>query len=208
MRIFCSIVLSFLANLVSAQGFLAHVSPDKVDGMFVNWTKGRLLFDSGDSINCDIRFDQLNQNMDVRYQGVELEIPFPDIASFNFYDSAKHRTRFFEKVVVESGKVVLVEYIFKANKASLLEERFIRKFHMAYPDPVTFEKRKFRITMPVEKKFLYNAATKKVLLMSRSNLLIITNDKAREMKNFLHEQRLRMETDEDFILALTHYDRL
>jgi hypothetical protein len=207
MRISCTIVVCLFANLVSAQ-FLSHVSPDKVDGMFVNWTKGQMLFDTGDSINCDIRFDQLNQNMDVRYQGVDLEIPFADITSFNFYDSAKRRSRYFEKVVVQSGKVVLMEYLFKSKKASLLEERFIRKFHMAYRDPLTLDKREFRITMPVEKKFLYNAVTKDALLMSRSNLLIITKDKAREMRKFIDENRLRLETDDDFIVALKHYDLL
>jgi hypothetical protein len=209
MRVLLLILLAAIPGFIRAQAIpLSHVPAEKVDGMFVNWTKGQMFFDNGEEIDCDIRFDQLNQNMDVRYQGVDLEIPYADIQSFNFYDSAKHQQRFFEKIVVASGKVVLMEHVYKANKAALMEERFIRKFHMTYPDPATLEKRKFRLAMPVAKKFLYVAETKQALVMTYPNLLLIAGNKARDVKAFVQAERLQMEKVEDFIRALAYYDQL
>ena len=207
MRFLFAALLAVAPVLIQAQ-LLSRVPAEKVDGMFVNWAQGRIYFESGESIDCDIRFDQLNQNMDVRYQGADLEIPYTDIQSFDFLDPARHQQRYFEKVVVQSGKIVLMEYVFKGAKAALMEERFIRKFHMSYPDPTTLEKRKLRITMPIEKKFLYVTETKQALLMTYANLLTIAGDNAEDIKAFVRKHHLRMENDKDFVRVLEYYDQL
>lgn len=198
--------LLFVTAVISHAAF-CQIPAEKVQGMYINWSPATILLVSGEDIDCTMRFDQLNQNMEVRYQDHFLDIPFEDISAFNFYDSIKQERRFFEKIMVPSGKQVMMEYLFENETSAILQERFIRSFHMTYPSP-TLERRDFFYTAPVEKKFLYHKATRKALVLSRQNLLVLLRDKKREINEFIAQNKLRFSNQDDYMTVLHYYDTL
>jgi hypothetical protein len=195
------------AILFVCQAGLSQIAVGAVDGMYVNWCAGSVSLTSGEKIICQIRFDQLNQNMDVRYNNQILEIPSADIAAFEFYDSVKQERRVFEKIQVPSGKLVMMEYLFQNKRAAILQERFIRNFHMVYVS-VNLEPRKFRYTAPIEKKFLLHKGTRLALTVSPQNLVTILQDKKREVNAFIKQNKIRFDDVDDYITVLNYYETL
>jgi hypothetical protein len=197
-----------LMIIVSSYNVLSQIPPEEVDGMYVNWSAATMSLVSGEEFDCEIRFDQLNQNMEVNYQGNLLEIPQNEIKAFNFYDSIKQQRRFFEKIIIPSGKIIMMEYLFQNSKTAILQERFIRSFHMVYPSATTLERQDFYYTAPVEKKFLLLKNTGKALVLSKQNLLSLLQNNKEEVNSFISQNKLDLENIDDCIKVLNFYDSL
>ncbi|HEY0770966.1 MAG TPA: hypothetical protein VGD31_11600, partial [Sphingobacteriaceae bacterium] len=79
-----------LTSSLSAQ----HATHEKFS---LAWTKGEVVFKTGDTINCDIRFNQTGDKpiLQISHSGHTLTIPVSDVSEFSFFDSKKNRSRHF-----------------------------------------------------------------------------------------------------------------
>lgn len=194
------IILALAPTILSAQ----QLTSEKFS---LVWTKGQVVFKSGDTLHCDLRFNQTGDKaiLQISESGHTLTLPICDVRNFSFYDERKNRERTFsafQKAGTATDQEIYMEKIYFDNHFSILNHKT-----MEVPPELNFSR---FVGKPVKthKKYLLNESTGELLPLSRENLLALLEPKKTEILSYVKARNIRFKRIADFISVFEYHNSL
>ena len=172
----------------------------------LDWTDGVVVFNTGDTLQCDMRFNQAGAHpiLQIRKQGHTLTIPSNDVKQFSFFDSAKNRTRTFTSFPSPEAvnQACYMERIYGDSHFSILNRKTIEI--ASELDLVRFA------VKPVKtyKRYLFNESTGELLPLSKENLFQLLSTKKSEIQSYVRSNGIRFRRISDFIKVFEYHNSL
>ncbi|MBT1703082.1 hypothetical protein [Chryseosolibacter indicus] len=172
------------------------------------WHEGTVVFHSGDTINCKLRFTriasegliQVLQNHQIRIFTVK------DVSSFSYFDKKQNRTRTFFSLPIQPDLVsrkheVFLEHIYSSDKFCILNYKTLGYKETSLFNP--FQKKRV-----VNKPYVFSNATGDILPMSRENVLLLMQEKKKNIISYLNTNNIKLKSLPDFIDLLEYHQSI
>lgn len=196
-RLFLPAFLFFSASV------FAQITSEK---FLLEWRKGAVVFKTGDTLLCDVRFNQAGAQpiLQIRKEGYTLTVPTKDVNQFSFFDTGKNRQRIFASFrnPNPAGQEFYMEKIYGDTHFSILNHKTIEK-----PEELNFIRfvgRPFK----TYRKYLRNESTGELLPLSRESLLQLLEPKKPEILSFVRTKGIRFKRIADFITVFEYHNSL
>jgi hypothetical protein len=196
------LILPFLCLIAS----ITHAQTGNSSNFSLSWSHGQVFFKSGDTLSCNLRFNQNagHHVLQVSEEGVVVTLPIKDVQSFSYFDSVKSRTRNFTafKNQHHVAQEYYMERIYADPMFSILNHKTIE-----VPDELHFIR---FIGKPVKtyKKYIQYQPTGKLVPLSRESLLLLLQPKREQILSFVKDHGLRFRRVSDFIRVLEYHSTL
>ena len=173
----------------------------------LDWKKGKVVFESGDTIQCMVRYNTSLPEGIVQVQDGEttVSLSVKDLRAFQFHDDSRNRDRFFQRVVLsdedhDEGQPYFCEVLYRNATFSILKHRAVGVpyEHMNYTRFI----RKHSI---ITERFIVHQPTGKMLSLSRENALSLMENKLPEINSFIEENSIRFKSVTDYIRVLNFH---
>ena len=174
-----------------------------------DWNEGRVVFNTGDTLNCYLRFNQAVPHglLQVQEDGNAITIPVKDVREFSFFDPRKTRHRKFFSVPVSEDHQLTKEYfmecLYDDQKFTILKHRTIGTPY-DYMNYSRFISRPSRIT----KQYILDITTGSVLPLSKENVLQLTGNKKPEITSFIQSNSIKFKSVTDYIHVFEYLSSL
>jgi hypothetical protein len=172
----------------------------------LDWTNGVVIFKTGDTLQCDLRFNQAGAQpiLQIGKTGHTLTVPTRDVRQFSFFDSLKNRNRIFTSFQNPNipTQEFYMEKIYADSHFSILNHKTMEK-----PDELNFIR---FVGKPFKtyKKYLLNEWTGELLPLSRENLFQLLEPKKSEILSFVRTNGIRFKRLADFITVFEYHNSL
>lgn len=182
-------------------------NPNSPIHFYPDWTQGFVVLESNDTISCTLRYSQIVPEglLQVLEEETILTLSVRDVKCFFFMDPAKNRYRkFFTLSVPLNGKVhreMFLEYIYGNEKVSILNHKTMGLAH-SYMEFTPFKQ-----PVPVNKLYLLDCRTGKVLPMSEDNALSLL-DKRALVTGFIEANGIRFRKLSDYVRVFEYESSL
>lgn len=199
----------FLSFMLSAS-FLQVPSvnnPNTPVYFYPDWTPGFVVLETNDTVSCTLRYSQMVPEglLQVLDRETILTLSVKDVKCFFFLDSARNRYRkFFTLTVPLDGvmdREMFLEYIYGNDKVSILNHKTMGLAH-SY-----MEFTPFKHPVPVNKLYLLDCRTGKVLPISEENALSLLESKKR-VTSFIETNGLRFRKLSDYVKVFEYDNSL
>jgi hypothetical protein len=193
-------VLFFLTTIsLSAQWF-------KPASYSMAWNSGHLVFNSGDSVKCLIRYNVAASHSTLQIKDGEnvLTISPRDLKSFSFYDSSRSKTRTFTSLKVQSpGNEVFLETLYWDSKFRILN-------HKTFGIPYEYMEYTRFISRPtlISRKYIFDVSSGKLLPASKENILSLLNSRKDEVAAYIDQHHIKFKRVADYIAVLKYHSSL
>lgn len=189
--------------LISFSSLFAQQTSEK---FLLEWTNGIVIFTTGDTLQCEMRFNQAGAHpiLQIRNQGHTLTLPTRDVKQFTFFDTTKNRARTFSSFA-NSEKVnqtCYMERIYGDAHFSILNRKTIET-----PNELDF----IRFAMKparTYKRYLFSESTGELLPMSKENLFQLLETKKSEIESYVRTNGIRFRRISDFIKVFEYHNTL
>lgn len=196
-RLFLPALLFFSASL------FAQTTSEK---FLLEWTSGVVIFKTGDTLQCDIRFNQAGAQpiLQIRKEDHTLTVPTRDVKQFSFIDKVRNRIRSFSSFQNPNApsQEFYMEKIYSDSHFSILNHKTMESAE---------ELKLIRFAAkPVKtyKKYLRNESTGELLPLSRESLLQLLEPKKPEILSFVRTKGIRFKRIADFIMVFEYHNSL
>jgi hypothetical protein len=172
----------------------------------LEWSRGRIIFKSGDTLVCDLRFNQTGVQHLLQLNDVSgiFTVPIKDVKSFSYFDSRKNRNRIYTSFHHEQLKEqeYYMERIYVADHISILNHKT-----MEVSDELNFSR---FIAKPVKthKKYILQEDTGEILPLSRENLFTVFQARKGEILSYVKAKGIRFRSVSDFIEVIEYHNSL
>lgn len=190
----------FFSFLMSAS--LLNLPPQKDAKVpvrfFPDWTAGLVVLETGDTVSCTLRFNQMVPEglLQVLDGDNVLTLSVKDVTCFFFFDPRKNRYRkFFTLSVPMDGFVkreMFLEYVYGNENVSILNHKTMGLAH-AYMEFTPMKQ-----PVPLNKQYLLDCRTGKLLPMSEENALSLLDEK-QKVSAFIEDNRIRFRKLSDYV---------
>lgn len=187
--------------------FTASLSAQTLNEKFLlHWTSGTVIFKTGDTLVCDLRFNQTGTQpiLQINNEGQTITVPTRDVKAFSFYDEAKRRTRSFSTFSNPNipSQEFYMEKIYRDGHFSILNHKTMEK-------PDEFKLMPFA-AKPVKtyKKYLMDEITGELLPLSRESLFQLLEPKRSEIMSYVKTRGIRFRRIADFISVFEYHNSL
>jgi hypothetical protein len=183
-----------------------YVKGQTAENFSLAWAPGRIHFKSGDTLNCELRFNQTGGHhiLQVSDQGQVVTLPIKDVQSFSYFDEAKARQRLFSTFRNPDflNQEYYMEHIYANREFSILNRKT-----MEVPPELNFSR---LIAKPVRthKKYICHASSGKVLPLTRESLLEVLEPNRDKVLAFVKDRGIRFRRIADFIQVFEYYNSL
>lgn len=194
-------------NLLAFLCCIASVAWSQTSESFsLAWSRGQIQFKTGDTLNCQLRFNQSagHHVLQVSEDGQVVTVPIQDVRSFTYFDNKKQRDRHFS--AFRSGDFAhhefYMEHIYATREFSILNHKT-----MEVPGELNFSR---FIGKPVKthKKYICHEPTGKVLPLSRESLLVLLEGNRDKVLSYVKVRNIRFRRIADFIEVFEYYNSL
>lgn len=174
-----------------------------------NWSEGKIVFTSGDTLTCRLRFNRTSLDNVVHVQEGDqfISIVAADIHSFSFFDTEKQRERNFINMTLPAlradSQQFLVEKIYDDGRFSILTQR---TFEMPYQNLQLI--RFLGKPVPVYKKYIQDNVSGELMPLNRENTMKLMGPKKMEVSTFIDERHIRFKKVSDFINVFEYHASL
>jgi hypothetical protein len=186
--------------------FSVTVSAQTSEKFSLEWTNGLVVFKTGDTLRCDLRFNQTGALpiLQISRDAHVLTIPTKDVKLFSFFDDNRNRTRTFTTFAdnQRSETEYFMERIYADNHFSILNRKT-----MEVPQELNFS-RFFGKPIRTYKKYLLNESTGELLPLTRESLLHLLEPKRTEILSFVKTEHIRFRRISDFIRVFEFHNSL
>jgi hypothetical protein len=199
----------FLSFVLSAS-FLhmpPATNPNNPVDFYPDWTPGFVVLETNDTVSCTLRYSQMVPEglLQVLDGETILTLSVRDVKCFFFMDQAKDRYRkFFTLSVPLDGTVereMFLEYIYGNEKVSILSHKTMGLAH-GYMEFTPFKQ-----PIPVNKLYLLDCRTGKVLPISEDNALSLI-DRKDLVTGFIETNGLRFRKLSDYVKVFEYESSL
>lgn len=185
----------------------AQLNP-KVD-YSLTWYKGSVIFHTGDSLSCTLRYNQTLSigAVQILQDDNVITLSSKDVKSFSFYDEEKGRLRKFSSLIVSDevpeNQKVFLEHLYNDSQFSILNQRTVDV-------PYDYMNYSRFISKPVRmsKKYILDTRTGAVLPLSKENTLKLLEPRKEEIISFIHERHLKFKRVADYIDVFEYHSSL
>lgn len=175
----------------------------------LTWTDGKILFQTGDSIQCKLRYNQAASSgvLQVLENDITVTLSPTDVSSFSFFDKSKERIRTFSSMPVndkgENQQFYFMEKLYANNRFAILNYRTMDV-------PVSYMNYTRLISKPVRmnKKFILDNSTGKMIPLSKENVLRLMENKRNEVIGYIENRHLKFKKTADFIHLFEYHRSL
>lgn len=197
----------FLSFLISAS-FLNLPPEDNATSpvfYYPDWTTGVVVLETNDTVSCLLRYNQFVSEglLQVKDSGNILTLSVKDLKSFFFFDSLADRYRkFFTLCVPLNGqrkREMFLEYVYGNERVSILNHKTMG---LAHP---YMEFTPFKQLVPLNRQYLLDCRSGKVVPISAQNALALTKEK-QQVSRFIEENGIRFKKLSDYVRVF-EYDR-
>lgn len=174
-----------------------------------HWNKGQIIFNSGDTLACQLRFNRTSLDNVVHVlEGEEIiAVVAADIQSFSFFDTEKHRERNFVKMSLPALRAdsqdFLVEKIYDDGRFAIITQR---TYEMPYQNLQLI--RFLGKPVPVYKKYIQDNESGQLLPLNRENTMRLMDAKRSEVSTFIQDKHIRFKKVSDFINVFEYHSSL
>lgn len=197
-RLLLPILFAFTASLCA--------QPVTSEKFSLEWISGKVIFKTGDTLNCNLRFNQTGDKsiLQVNEGGHMLTLPIVDVRQFSFFDAKKNRNRVFTAFEHPHfyGHEFYMEKIYVDGRFSILNHKT-----MEVPPELNFSR---FVGKPVKtyKKYLLNESTGQLLPLSRESLFELLEPKKTEILSYVKSKNIRFRRISDFINVFEYHNSL
>ena len=174
---------------------------------FPDWTQGLVVLETNDTVACQLRFNQMVPEglLQVLDGNNILTLSVKDVKCFFFFDAKKNRYRkFFTLSVPMNGYVsreMFLEYIYGNDKVSILSHKTMGLAH-SYMEYTPFKQ-----PVPLNRQYLLDSRTGKLLPISEQNALSLL-EKKQEVVNFIQDNEIRFRKLSDYVKVFEYEQSL
>jgi hypothetical protein len=196
-------VLLFLSASVLAQLSV------KTDTYSLAWNRGMVVFPAGDTVHCNLRYNQAISNgiLQVKEGDRIIALTAKDVATFCFYDSTREKERKFSAMPVSTAENAdqkfFLEYIYDDERFSILNHRTIG-LPYEYMNYSRFVSKPARIS----RKYILNMRTGEIMPLSKENTLRLMQSRKEEIMSFIEANRIRFKKTADYICVFRYHSSL
>ncbi len=202
-QLFVSLSFYFIITITSGQ-----TASTPIGSFSVAWHPGTVVFEIGDTLNCEVRFNAAIPVgvLQIRSDGLVLTIAPEDVKSFTWFDPRKQRMRKYYSVTVTTEEFsthrAYMECLYNGAEFSILNHRTLGLAY-EYQHYTRF------VSKPshVNRQYLLDFSSGELLPLSRENALRIVENKA-EVMSFIEEQGIRFRSVQDYIHVFEYYASL
>lgn len=197
----------FFSFLISAS-FLGFPPEDNAATplrFYPDWTPGIVVLETNDTVACTLRYSQMVPEglLQVADGDNILTLSVKDVRSFFFFDARKNRYRkFFTLTVPFDGqrkREMFLEYVYGNDRVSILNHKTMGLAH-GYMEFTPFKQ-----PVPVNKQYLLDCRTGKLMPISQENALSLLK-KRNKVSHFIEENGIRFRRLSDYV-KIFEYDR-
>ena len=191
-----------LLSIAIAGIFFFHVQGLSQSKPFnTNWSQGLVVFNTGDSLDCLVRYNHaLPVGILQIMKGENLFTVAPsDVKTFTFKDVDKDRLRKFYSIELEAEEGqpshAFMECLYNNESVSILT-------HKTFGMPRDFMNYTWFISKParVNKRYIFDSETGKLLPMSRENALkVLDQAKSQQVSAYIENHRIRFRSVSEYI---------
>jgi hypothetical protein len=200
-----------------------QLDPDKTNGLILPyWTSSDLVMTNGETVSGEIQFNLIDKPtfIQLRIDGNLFEVPASAIKEFSFFDSTAARTRTFGGIYHRRQRgIVLMEYRGQNSNYAVVWHRFSKtvwhdelggqpSIHLTgRPDPLQRATSKPSTSLRDE-KYLYDRRSGELIPLSFESLMKICASRQREVKTYIRERELKIETVKSYMDVLNYFATL
>lgn len=196
----------FFSVLVSASllNLPPQNNPNVPIAYFPEWTAGVVVLETNDTVACNLRFNQMVPEGLLQVLDGEniLTLSVKDVKGFFFYDEARERYRkFFTLSMPFDGYVdreMFLEYVYGNDRVSILNHKTMGLAH-GYMEFTPFKQ-----AIPLNKQYLLDCRTGKLLPISEENAFSLV-EKKKKVAGFIAKNHLRFRKLSDYV-KIFEYD--
>ena len=197
----------FFSYLISAS-FLSFPPEDNTTAplrFYPDWTPGVVVLETNDTVACTLRYTQMVPEGLLQVADGEniLTLSVRDVKSFFFFDSHRKRYRKFFTLSVpldgQKSREMFLEYVYGNDRVSILNHKTMGLAH-AYMEFTPFKQ-----PVPVNKQYLLDCRTGKLMPISEENALSLL-DKKGQVANYIQDNDIRFHKLSDYV-KIFEYDR-
>ena len=180
-------------------------NPNTTVHYYPDWTAGVVVLETNDTVSCTLRYNQMVPEglLQVLDGETILTLSVKDVKCFFFFDSRKNRHRkFYTLSVPVNGTLkreMFLEYIYGNDNVSILNHKTMGLAH------TYMEYTPFKQPIPLDKQYLLDCRTGKVLPISEENALSLLQKK-QEVSSFIEDHHIRFRKISDYV-KIFEYDR-
>lgn len=189
----------YLSLILSASFFNApqQNNPNSLQRFYPDWTPGVVVLETNDTVACTLRFNQLVPEglLQVLDGQNILTLSVRDVKCFFFFDAKKERHRkFFTLSVPLDGypnREMFLEFIYGNDKVSILSHKTMGLAH-GYMEYTPFKQ-----PIPLNKQYLLDSRTGRLLPISEENALSLIDNEA--VATFIESNDIRFRKLSDYV---------
>lgn len=199
----------FFSFMLSAS-FL-QVSPQNTSNtplhFYPDWTSGIVVLETNDTVSCTLRYNQMVPEglLQVLDGETILTLSVKDVKCFFFFDGRKKRYRkFYTLSVPVNGPLkreMFLEYIYGNDNVSILNHKTMGLAH------TYMEYTPFKQPIPLDKQYLLDCRTGKLLPISQQNALSLLQKK-QEVATYIYKNDIRFRKISDYVKVFEYDNSL
>jgi hypothetical protein len=173
-----------------------------------NWSEGIIVFASGDSLPCYLRYNQevAHGLLQVLDGDNAVTLSVQDVKAFSFHDSQKNIVRNFFTLPVlpdQSRPECFVECLYNDNMFSIVNHKTIG-LPYDYMNYSRFISKPSRIS----KKYIVKIATGEIFPLSKEHVLQIMGKRKSEVNSFIDRYNIKFRKVADYIFVFQYHASL
>jgi hypothetical protein len=179
-----------------------------VESYSLAWNNGRVIFNTGDTIACKVRFNETIAKGVLQIMENEsiVTVTADDVGSFSFYDAQGDKLRKFSTMSLlkdDSQQKVFLERLYDDQQFSILK-------HKTLDVPYEYMNYTRLISKPVlmSKRYILNVSTGELLPLSKENALRLLAHRKTEITSFIQEHHIRFKRVADYINVFQYHNSL
>jgi hypothetical protein len=199
-------VKRFLLPILCAIASAAFAQSTPSENFSLAWAPGQIHFKSGDTLNCNLRFNQNagHHILQVEEDGQVVTLPIKDVRSFSYVDATRNRHRLFSSFQNPDSNIqeYYMEHIYASREFTILNRKT-----MEVPAELNFSR---FIGKPVKthKKYICHAPSGKILPLTRESLFALLEPNRDKVLAFVKDHGIRFRRIADFIQVFEYYNSL
>jgi hypothetical protein len=182
-------------------------NPNTPVHFYPDWTTGLVILETNDTVTCKLRYNQMVPEGLLQVQDGDniLTLSVKDVKCFIFFDSQKNRYRKFYTLTVpvnrDLEREMFLEYIYGNDEISILNHKTMGLAH-AY-----MEYSPFKQAVPLNKQYLLDCRTGKLLPISEENAISLL-DKKQMVQTFIEANGIRFRKLSDYVKVFEYHSSL
>lgn len=201
--------------------FLGVNSPTAAAQDNAYWIEGKVTFKNGETQYCVLNYDATVSEglLQIKEGKKTLTYTVKDVATFSFFDDYAGCWRkfyAFPLCLIQGGvtRDFFMEVVYNGSRWSILrkKERWVGSLTYRALSPESYfvqrPEKKVKYARYYEICYMLDMESGEIEELTKSLFFASIDDKKKEIRNYIKENRLRFHTVEDFVSLLDYYHRL